>query len=75
MFAERSLARLVPGQGASEASPIAATIVLETVAKLLRAHTAVARRLSPAVHATVDAYSKARGMAHPGLAALVYSTV
>lgn len=75
VFAERSLARLIPDQNGKEAAPIAATLILETIAKLLRAHMAVAKRLSPAVHATVDTYTGVRGVAHPGLAALVYSTI
>jgi hypothetical protein len=75
VFAERSLARLIPDLNGKEAAPIVATLILEAIAKLLRAHAAVAKRLSPSVHATVDAYTRVRGMTHPGLAALVYSTI
>jgi hypothetical protein len=75
VFAERSLARLVPDHNGKELAPIAATLILETIAKLLRAHMAIAKRLSPAVHATVDEYTRVRGLTHPGLAALVYSTI
>ena len=36
VFTERALARLLPEAGGKEASPVAATLVLETLAKLLR---------------------------------------
>ena len=75
VFAERALARLVPDQNAKGLSPVASTLILETIAKLLRAHKAVAKRISPVVHATLEAYARTHGGTHPGLQALIYDTV